>query len=40
MSEKALSAKPITRADLGQKVVDCLNDPKTIGKILYPSSTE
>ncbi len=40
LTEKAVSAKPITRADLAQKVVDCLNEPKTIGKILYPSSTE
>lgn len=40
VTEKALSAKPITRADLAQKTVACLDDDTTIGKILYPSSTE
>ena len=40
MTEQAVSARPITRADLAAKTVECLDDDRTIGKILYLSSTE
>jgi uncharacterized protein YbjT (DUF2867 family) len=40
MTEQAVSARPITRADLAIKTVECLDDTRAIGKILYPSSTE
>ncbi len=39
LSEVPLSAKPITRADLAAKVVECLDSKKTIRKLYYPAST-